>query len=129
MAEKPSAVTGEGTVNKPYIVHNYDEIKWACEDAEAIPEGQTTSIPVYLKLNNDIDCQEYAQDFEWEITCQHALDIDLNKFRYSLVGDGYLLKEVQEKTDEELVTILTERITRHINVEYGKSVRYGLLDR
>lgn len=78
MAEKPSAITGTGTVNDPYIVHNYDEIKWACEDAEAIPEGQTTAIPVYLKLNNNIDCQEYAQDFEWEITCQHALDIDLN---------------------------------------------------
>lgn len=78
MAEKPSAITGTGTVNDPYIVHNYDEIKWACEDESAIPEGQTTSIPVYLKLNNNIDCQEYAQDFEWEITCQHALDIDLN---------------------------------------------------
>lgn len=78
MAEKPSAITGTGTVNDPYIVHSYDEIKWACEDESAIPEGQTTSIPVYLKLNNNIDCQEYTQDFEWEITCQHALDIDLN---------------------------------------------------
>lgn len=78
MAEKPSAITGTGTVNDPYIVHNYDEIKWACEDESAVPEGQTASIPVYLKLNNNIDCQEYDQDFEWSISCTHALDIDLN---------------------------------------------------
>jgi len=78
MAEKPSAITGTGTVNNPYIVHSYDELKWACEDETAIPEGQTTSMPVYIKLNNNIDCQDYAQDFEWEITCQHALDINLN---------------------------------------------------
>ena len=78
MAEKPSEITGDGTIVSPYIVHNYDEIKWACEDAEAIPEGQTASVPVYIKLDNDIDCQTYAQDFEWSITCQHSMDIDLN---------------------------------------------------
>ncbi len=78
MAEKPSEITGDGTIVSPYIVHNYDEIKWACEDAEAIPEGQTANIPVYIKLDNDIDCQTYAQDFEWSITCQHSMDIDLN---------------------------------------------------
>lgn len=78
MAEKPSEITGDGTIASPYIVHNYDEIKWACEDAEAIPEGQTASIPVCIKLDNDIDCQTYAQDFEWSITCQHSMDIDLN---------------------------------------------------
>lgn len=78
MAEKPSEITGDGTIASPYIVHNYDEIKWACEDTEAIPEGQTASIPVCIKLDNDIDCQTYAQDFEWSITCQHSMDINLN---------------------------------------------------
>ena len=78
MAVKPASITGTGTVNDPYIVHNYDEIKWACEDESAIPEGQPTYMPVYIKLNNNIDCQDYAQDFEWAITCQHALDINLN---------------------------------------------------
>ena len=57
-----------------------------------------------------------------------TLDIDLEKFRYSLVGDGYLLEEVKEMTDIELVTVLTGRIERYIEVEYGKSRRYGLLD-
>ena len=57
-----------------------------------------------------------------------TLDIDLEKFRYSLVGDGYLLDEVEEMSNEELVTVLTGRIERHIEVEYGRSRRYGLLD-
>ena len=57
-----------------------------------------------------------------------TLDIDLEKFRYSLVGDGYLLKEVKEMTDEELISVLTERVERYIEVEYEKSRRYGLLD-
>lgn len=57
-----------------------------------------------------------------------TLDIDLEKFRYSLVGNGYLLEEVKEMSDEELVTVLTGRIERHIEVEYGRSRRYGLLD-
>ena len=57
-----------------------------------------------------------------------TIDIDLEKFRYSLVGDGYLLEEVKEMSDEKLVTILTGRIKRHIEMEYGRSRRYGLLD-
>lgn len=57
-----------------------------------------------------------------------TIDVDLEKFRYSLVGDGYLLEEVKEMSDKELVTVLTGRIERHIEAEYGKSRRYGLLD-
>ena len=57
-----------------------------------------------------------------------TLDIDLEKFRYSLVGDGYLLEEVKEKTNEELIAILTGRVKRHIEAEYFKGKRYGLID-
>lgn len=56
------------------------------------------------------------------------LDINLEKFRYSLVGDGYLLKEVKEMSNEELVTVLNGRIKRHIEYQYEKSKRYGLID-
>lgn len=56
------------------------------------------------------------------------LDIDLEKFRYSLVGDGYILEEVESMTDEELIAVLVERIERHIESEYAKSKRIGLLD-
>lgn len=105
MAEKPSEITGDGTVASPYIVHTYDEIKWACEDAEAIPEGQTASIPVYIKLDNDIDCQTYDQDFEWSITCQHSMDIDLNNKTiqtFYIVAKSYMFDLVSAVTQFDL---------------------------
>ena len=105
MAEKPSEITGDGTIASPYIVHNYDEIKWACEDAEAIPEGQTASIPVCIKLNNDIDCQTYAQDFEWAITCQHSMDIDLNSKTiqtFYIVAKSYMFNLASTVTQFDL---------------------------
>lgn len=57
-----------------------------------------------------------------------TLDIDLEKFRYSLVGDGYILDEVKELSEYELTNILINRIGRHIESEYAKSERLGLLD-
>ena len=48
-----------------------------------------------------------------------TLDIDLEKFRYSLVGDGYILEEVESMTDEELITELTRRIEWHILIQYA----------
>ena len=58
-----------------------------------------------------------------------TLDIDLEKFRYSLVGDGYILEEVESMTEEELITELTRRVEWHIESEYAKSERIGLLDK
>ena len=57
-----------------------------------------------------------------------SINIDLEKFRYSLVGDGYILEEVKDMTSEELSGILARRITQHINKEYDRSKRLGLLD-
>lgn len=57
-----------------------------------------------------------------------SIDIDLDKFRYSLVGDGYLLDEVRGMSNDNLINILTRRITQHINKEYDRSRRLGLLD-
>jgi hypothetical protein len=55
------------------------------------------------------------------------LEVDLEKFRYSLVGDGYLLKEVKEMTEEKLIFILEMRICDHIEKEYRRSKEwYGL---
>lgn len=78
MAVKPSAITGTGTENNPYVIHNYDELKWCCEDAEAVPEGQAKTDYVYVKLNNDIDCSTYEMSFRWSITCEHAIDVNMN---------------------------------------------------
>lgn len=78
MAVKPSAITGTGTENNPYVIHNYNELKWCCEDADAVPEGQAKTDYVYVKLNNDIDCSTYGMSFRWFITCEHAIDLNLN---------------------------------------------------
>ena len=56
-----------------------------------------------------------------------TLDVDLEKFRYSLVGDGYILGEVEELSEYELTNILINRIGMHIESEYDKSKRMGLL--
>lgn len=93
MAVKPSAITGAGTENNPYVIHNYDELKWCCEDAEAVPEGQAKTDYVYVKLNNDIDCSTYGMSFRWFITCEHAVDIHLNSKaieNFYIHRNGYL---------------------------------------
>lgn len=76
---KPSGITtGDGTEAHPWEVHNYDEIKWACEDAGAIPSGQTiNSDYVYILLVNDIDCKSYDATFTWYIALTHSIHLDL----------------------------------------------------
>lgn len=56
------------------------------------------------------------------------LDINLEKFRYSLVGDGYIKDEVVEMSEDKLITILNDRVKDYIDVEYDQARRYGLLD-
>lgn len=57
-----------------------------------------------------------------------CMDINIEKFRWSLIGDGYLKEEVKLLTTNELMEILKARITSHIEKEYNKSKRYGLVD-
>lgn len=57
-----------------------------------------------------------------------TIDIDLEKFRYSLVGDGYVLKEVVNMSNEELVDVLKRRVNSYISVEYDRSVDLNLLN-
>lgn len=57
-----------------------------------------------------------------------TIDIDLEKFRYSLIGDGYLKEEVEKMPQEKLIKILRDRIYCHIEKEYSRSKRYGLLN-
>lgn len=55
------------------------------------------------------------------------VNVDLEKFRWSLVGDGYIREEVVYMPEDELIEILKKRITDYITAEYDKSLRYGLL--
>lgn len=56
-----------------------------------------------------------------------TLDIDLEKFRYSLVGDGYTLKDVLHMSNTKLIDILCDRVHDHIEAEYYRGKRLGLL--
>ena len=55
-----------------------------------------------------------------------TLDIDLEKFRYSLVGDGYTLKNVLHMSNAKLIDILHDRVNDHIESEYYRGRRLGL---
>ena len=56
-----------------------------------------------------------------------TINVDLEKFRWSLVGDGYVREEAAAMSQDKLIEILKRRITTHIDVEYDRSFRYGLL--
>lgn len=50
------------------------------------------------------------------------MNIDLNKFRYSLAGNGYTIKEVEALSEEELITIFKRKVIMMIENGYHKSV-------
>ena len=54
------------------------------------------------------------------------VEINLEHFRYSLVGDGYILSEAEALTNEELVEIFKRRVINHMEKEYYKGIRLGL---
>ena len=56
------------------------------------------------------------------------VEINLEHFRYSLVGDGYLLEEDEALTNEELIEIFQERIIGAMEKEYYKGIRLGLYE-
>ena len=58
-----------------------------------------------------------------------TIDIDLEKFRYSLVGDGYLLKQVVNMSQEELIDVLERRVNSHVLVEFYKGIDLGLYNK
>ena len=55
-----------------------------------------------------------------------TFDVDLEKFRYSLVGDGYTLKNVLPMSNTKLIDILHDRVNDHIEAEYYRGKRLGL---
>ena len=57
-----------------------------------------------------------------------SVEINLEHFRYSLVGDGYILEEAEALTDEELLEILNARVINQMEKEYYKGIRLGLYE-
>ena len=56
------------------------------------------------------------------------VEINLEHFRYSLVGDGYILEEAEALTNEELIKIFQERVINSMEKEYYKGIRLGLYE-
>ena len=57
-----------------------------------------------------------------------TLDVNMEKLRYALVGNGYTLEEAERLTEGQLLTILRMRVERKIENEYLAGVRQGLYD-
>lgn len=102
------AITGTGTEQDPFIVHSYDEI------VEAVTSHYGTgATPYYSRLANDINCNDYGVDWEWETIelasnasgRTHADILDLNghtiKNAY-IANNGYLFKGVNSTYPAEI---------------------------
>lgn len=91
------AITGTGTELDPYLVHNYEELKDACE----ISKGRTMN---FVQLANDIDCKM----FEWET-------INLDDFHGGRTGtytdlnlNNHTIKNIGVKKDNGVFNISSQ---------------------
>lgn len=86
------AITGSGTEQDPYLVHNYDEIK-----SLHTYSGQMMK---YAKLCNDINCNDYGAEFQWE-TVQLG-DGSSSGMTMTLDLDGHTIKNVALKSGNRM---------------------------
>lgn len=63
--------------------------------------------------------------FSWEsmTIMKIEVEIDLEKYRISLIGDGYIKEEVESMSEKTLVKIFKSRIKDSIDYNYSKSLR------
>lgn len=76
------AITGSGTEQDPYIVHDYTELRTACNN-----------INVFVELAKSIDCNDYGEDFEWQtVKLGDGSDLDLKTHtikNFKVADDNY----------------------------------------
>lgn len=83
------AITGSGTQADPFVVHSYAEIKNAMERSIA---------DKYIVLANNINCNDYGEDFEWQAP---AIVGSLpGTFHFDL--DGHTIKNIKVKSGSSL---------------------------
>ena len=94
------AITGQGTQKDPWIVHNYEEIK----SAYLKTNGNSK---LYIKLENDIDCNDYGDVWEWEtispytISCDYIFDLNGHTIKNIMIKSGNALFE--GKTNSSII--------------------------
>ena len=92
------AITGQGTQKDPWIVHNYEEIK----SAYLKTNGNSK---LYIKLENDIDCNDYGDVWEWEtispytISCDYIFDLNGHTIKNIMIKSGNALFKCNSKRD------------------------------
>lgn len=86
------AVTGSGTQADPWIVHSYNELSWAFNQA-SLGNG------VYIKLANDIDCNDYGTEFVWG-----NLSVGYSTRQVVFDLDNHTIKNVQIGTNQPMFT-------------------------
>ena len=59
-----------------------------------------------------------------------TIDVDLEKFRYSLVGNGYILEEVEKLTKDELEKFFVNGIYKYVynsvDLSYMRGKQMGI---
>lgn len=83
------AITGTGTKADPLLVHSYDEIK------TQITGTPLSSTDIYVKLANDINCNDYGDVWGWET-------IALSKNNWDIDLDGHTIKNIMIKSGNAL---------------------------
>ena len=56
------------------------------------------------------------------------VNVEIEKARLALVGDGYTFVETQNMSDEDVIEIWTYRLRGQIIDNYYKGIRIGLYD-
>lgn len=80
------AITGTGTQLDPWLVHSYSEINAVI----STHDYATTAGKYYIKLNQDINCNDYGETFEWETVTTSA---DSIVFDFDL--GGHVIKNIK----------------------------------
>lgn len=87
------AITGSGTSSDPYIVHSYSEIHTVLDRAGS--SGYYFN--PYLKLANDIDCNDYGSSFVF-----NTFKSGNNNYPFNFDLDGHTIKNISAGAEKYL---------------------------
>ena len=115
------AITGIGTQGDPYIVHSYSEIK-------SCIEGLDSNELKYLKLDNDIDCNSYGEDFEWA-----TISVNWSNIQFDFNLNGHTIQNVKVGTNQTMFIYSGQASRIHdgkllnifLDQSYGLTNAYG----
>ena len=95
------AITGGGTEQNPWLIHSYDELKAITTDTFGGYSPSAANTTMYIKLDNDINCNDYGETFEWE-TITLGNYSHYTGCRYVFDLGGYTIKNVKVKAANKM---------------------------